>query len=95
METFVTWEMLANFSILITITFALVEVIKELPFFKELKTKYLAIITAFVLITITNIVLKTFVPVDLLLYLISAVFVSTSAMGISDYNNPVDKTSKE
>ena len=95
MDTFVTYQMLSVFGTLVTITFALVEVIKELPFIKELKTKYLAIITAFVLITITNIVLKTFVPVDLLLYLISAVFVSTSAMGISDYNNPVDKTSKE
>ena len=95
MDTFVTWQMLANFGTLITVTYALVEVIKELPWIKELKTKYLAIIIAFVLITITNIVFKTYAHVDVLLYMISAVFVSTSAMGISDYNNPVDKTSKE
>ncbi len=94
-ETFVTWQMLATFGTLITITFAIVEVIKELPYIRELKTKYLAILTSFALIALTNFVLGTFVAIDLVLYAISAVFVSMSASGLSDFNNPVDKTKKE
>jgi len=94
-EAFVTWQMLATFGTLITITFAIVEVIKELPFLKDMKTKHLAIITAFILIALTNFVIGTFVIIDLVLYAISAIFVSMSANGLSDYNNVVDKSSKE
>lgn len=95
MNEFITWETLAIFASLVTVVFGITEFIKEIPYIKLLKTKYLSWIIAFVLITVSNIVLKTFVPVDIFLYAISAIFVSTSANGLSDFNNPVDKTKKE
>jgi len=95
MDNFVSWEALAIFGSLVTINFAIVEFIKEMPYVRDLKTKYLSWIVAFVLITVTNIVLKTFVGTDIILYAISAIFISTSGNGLSDFNNKVDKYNKD
>lgn len=95
MDNFVTWQTLAVFGSLATMNFALVEFIKELPYIKTIKTKYLSWITAFILITATNLVMKTFVPVDILLYALSAILISTSGNGIADFNHLVDKTKED
>jgi len=95
MNEFVTWQTLATFASLITVVFTVTEFTKELPFVRELKTKYLSWIVAFVLITITNLVLGTFQFVDVLLYSLSAIFISLGSNGISDFNSVVDKTKKD
>ena len=66
-----------------------------MPFISKLKTKYLSWIVAFTLITITNVATNVFVPKDMVLYSISAIFISLSSNGMSDFNNLVDKTQKD
>ena len=89
MDTFISWDMLATFSILASIVFMVTEFIKEIPIFAWLKTKYLSWIIALLLILISNIVLGTFVFVDLILYSISAIEVSLTSNGLYDFNKKV------
>ena len=95
MDNFVTWADMLVFGTLITINFAVVEFIKELPFINKLKTKYLSWLVAFSLITITNIATDVFAYKDIVLYAISSIFIALSANGMSDFNNFVDKTQKD
>ena len=95
LDNFVTWETLAVFGSLVTVSFVIVEFIKDLPLVKKIKTKYLSWFVALGLMVITNLVLGTFIPVDLVLYAISAILISMSANGLSDFNNPVDKSRKD
>ena len=90
MDTFISWEMLATFSVLASIVFMIVEFIKELPLVVELKTKYVSWFIAFLLIVISNLVLKTFVLVDVILYGISAIAISLTANGLYDFNKKVE-----
>lgn len=90
MDTFISWEMLATFSVLASIVFMVVEFIKELPLFVRLQTKYVSWFIAFLLIVISNLVLKTFVLVDVILYGISAIAISLTANGLYDFNKKVE-----
>lgn len=90
MDTFISWEMLATFSVLASIVFMIVEFIKELPLFIRLQTKYVSWFIAFLLIVISNLVLKTFVLVDVILYGISAIAVSLTANGLYDFNKKIE-----
>ena len=89
MDTFITWEMLATFSILASIVFMITEFVKELKPFSYLKTKYLSWFIAFALIIVSNFVLKTFVLADVILYSISAIAISLTANGLYDFNKKV------
>ena len=89
MEQFITWDMLAVFTTLITIVYMVVEFVKELTPFKLIKTKYLSFLVAFLLIAITNLVMRTFEPVDLILYALSSISISLSANGLYDFNKKV------
>lgn len=84
MQEFITWEMLGDFVKLAGIVLAATQFTKNLPLIKKLPTKYLSWLIAFVLITITNINVGTFTPMDIVLYALSAMFVGTSASGIYD-----------
>lgn len=90
MDTFISWEMLATFSVLASIVFMIVEFIKELPLFIRLQTKYVSWFIAFLLIVISNLVLNTFVLVDVILYGISAIAISLTANGLYDFNKKVE-----
>lgn len=90
MDTFISWEMLATFSVLASIVFMIVEFIKELPLLIGLPTKYVSWFIAFLLIVISNLVLKTFVLVDVILYGISAIAISLTANGLYDFNKKVE-----
>lgn len=89
MDKFITWDMLATFSVLASIVFMITEFIKELTILKNIKTKYLSWFVAFILITIANLVLSTFVPIDIILYCISSIAVSLTANGLYDFNKKV------
>jgi len=92
MDMFITWETLAIFGSLVTVNFTIVEFVKELPLLRLLKTKYLSWLIALGLIVATNLALKSFVTTDILLYAISAIFISTSGNGIANFNS--DKKDK-
>lgn len=94
-NAFVTYEMLAVFSSLVAITFLVVEYLKEKPFLKLLKTKDLVALVACVLIILTAFATKTFYLWGIPLYILSAIVVTFSATGVSDYNYKTDKTVKE
>lgn len=89
MDTFITWEMLATFSILASIVFMVTEFVKELPLLSAIKTKYLSWLIALVLIVLSNLVLDTFVFVDVILYGISSIAISLTANGLYDFNKKV------
>ena len=89
MDNFITWEMITVFATLCSIVFMVVEFIKELKPFSLIKTKYLSWIVAVILIVVSNLVLNTFVFVDIILYMLSAIAVSSSANGLYDFNKKV------
>lgn len=82
MNEFITWEMLGDFVKLTSIVFTATQYTKNAPIIKKIPTKYWSWIVAFILITLTNINTNTFVLIDLALYGLSAMFISTSANGI-------------
>lgn len=86
MEQFFTWETLTTYATFVTTVFMVVEFIKELKYIKKVKTKYLSFIIAFILLTITNIVMNKFKAVDLILYALSGIAISLGANGLSNFN---------
>lgn len=90
MEQFITWDILTTYATFVTIVFMVVEFVKELRFIKNIKTKYLSFIVAFVLLSITNAVLGNFKFVDLILYALSSITISLGANGLSNFNNKND-----
>jgi len=89
MENFVTWEMLAVYTSLVTIVYMVVEFIKELSWLSVIRTKYLAWFVAFTLITITNMVLGSFAYIDIILYALTAISISLASNGLHDFNRKV------
>lgn len=84
MNEFITWEMLGDFIKLTSIVLAATQFLKNIKFLKKFPTRYLSWILAFIFITLTNVNIHTFKVMDILLYALSAMFVSTSASGIYD-----------
>lgn len=87
MEQFITWDILTTYATFVTIVFMVVEFIKELKYIKNIPTKYLSFIVAFILLTITNIVVGNFKATDIILYALSGISISLGANGLSDFNN--------
>lgn len=87
MEQFVTWDILTTYATFVTIVFMVVEFIKELKYIKNIPTKYLSFIIAFVLLTITNVVVNNFKATDIILYALSGISISLGANGLSNFNN--------
>lgn len=87
MEQFITWEILTTYATFVTLVFMVVEFIKELKYIKKIKTKYLSFIVAFILLTITNLVMGSFRYVDVILYALSGITISLGANGLSNFND--------
>ena len=85
-NTFITWDMLADFGTLIGIVFIFTEFTKELNIFKKIHTKYYSMIVSFMLILLTNVQYNTFKLSDIVLYLISSIVISMGANGIYEFN---------
>jgi hypothetical protein len=81
---FITWDMLANYSMFVGITFLIVQVIKELPKLINVPTRLVSILVAFVLQILVNIQSGTFNLFDVVLYLISSIVISLTANGAAD-----------
>lgn len=91
MEGFLTWEALTTYASFVSIVFMVVEFTKELKFIKNIPTKYWSFIIAFVLLFITNIVMKSFKLTDIVLYVLTSISISLGSNGLSNFN----KNSKE
>lgn len=87
MEQFLMWSNLLEFGTVSMIVFTIVNFTKELKFLKLIPTKYLSWMIAFVLILLVNIHQSTFAIWDILLYMISAIFISLSSNGIANFND--------
>ena len=64
-----------------------VEFTKGLKYIKKIPTKYWSFFIAFILLTITNIVMGTFRAVDIVIYLLTAISISLGSNGLSNFNN--------
>lgn len=87
MEKFITWDILTTYATFVTVVFMVVEFTKELKFIKKIPTKYWSFLIAFILLTITNLVVGNFKVVDMILYALSAISISLGANGLSNFNN--------
>ena len=101
-DNFITWEMLSMFASFVTIVYFVVEFIKEMPFVVNVKTKYVSAAVSFGLLLLLNARLAILGEIDLEsflfgipLWMLSAMLISFSANGISDFNNQVLKNKKD
>lgn len=85
MNDYITWDILAQYATFVTVVFMVVEFTKELPYIKNVKTKYYSAIIAFLLVLIVNLHGGTFGYWDIVLYILTAISVSLGANGLSDF----------
>lgn len=91
MENFLTWDILTTYTSFITAVYMLVEFTKELKYINKIPTKYWSFFIAFILLTITNLVMGTFKLVDIILYMLTAVSISLGSNGLSNFNKKEGK----
>lgn len=87
MDNFLSWDTLTTYASFVTIVFMVVEFTKGLKYIKKIPTKYWSFFIAFILLTITNIVIGTFRAVDIVIYLLTAISISLGSNGLSNFNN--------
>lgn len=87
MDNFLSWDTLTTYASFVTIVFMVVEFTKGLKYIKKIPTKYWSFFIAFILLTITNIVMRTFRAVDIVIYLLTAISISLGSNGLSNFNN--------
>lgn len=87
MDNFLSWDTLTTYASFVTIVFMVVEFTKGLKYIKKIPTKYWSFFIAFMLLTITNIVMGTFRAVDIVIYLLTAISISLGSNGLSNFNN--------
>lgn len=87
MDNFLSWDTLTTYASFVTIVFMVVEFTKGLKYIKKIPTKYWSFFIAFILLTITNIVMGTFRSVDIVIYLLTAISISLGSNGLSNFNN--------
>lgn len=87
MDNFLSWDTLTTYASFVTIVFMVVEFTKGLKYIKKIPTKYWSFFIAFILLTITNIVMGTFRAVDIVIYLLTSISISLGSNGLSNFNN--------
>lgn len=87
MDNFLSWDTLTTYASFVAIVFMVVEFTKGLKYIKKIPTKYWSFFIAFILLTITNIVMGTFRVVDIVIYLLTAISISLGSNGLSNFNN--------
>lgn len=87
MDNFLSWDTLTTYASFVTMVFMVVEFTKGLKYIKKIPTKYWSFFIAFILLTITNIVMGTFRAVDIVIYLLTAISISLGSNGLSNFNN--------
>lgn len=95
MDTFITYEMLLVYATCVTAVFGATQFLKDLPGLRKIPTRYLSFIVALVIIVVTNLAVKTFVAKDIMLYILSGMFISMNANGLYDFDIPTEKVETE
>lgn len=92
MDKFFTYEILLTYATCVTAVFGTTQFIKDLPFIKKIPTKYVSFFVALIIVVITNLAVKEFKVSNILLYILSSVFISMNANGIYDFdtNNKIE-----
>jgi len=85
LSEFYTWETLLDFGALTIAVFMIVQFTKEKKYIKKIPTKYWSLIIALIIIILTNIYFETFRWIDIIIYLINAVFVSLATNGAYNF----------
>lgn len=86
MDNFLSWDTLTTYASFVTIVFMVVEFTKELKFINKIPTKYWSFLIALILLTITNIVMKTFKTFDIVIYILTSISISLGSNGLSNFN---------
>lgn len=86
MNTFISWEMFADFSFFMSMIYMITEYLKDMKFIKLLPTKYLSSIIAFVLLMTVSLHNGTFLFWNMPLYILNALMMSLTANGLSNFN---------
>lgn len=86
MNNFFTYEMLLTYATCVTAVFGVTQFIKDIPGIKKIPTKYLSCVVALVVVVLTNIAVKQFRVDNILLYVLSSIFISMNANGIYDFD---------
>lgn len=86
MDKFFTYEMLLTYATCVTAVFGVTQFIKDIPGVKKIPTKYLSCVVALVVVVLTNIAVKQFKVDNILLYVLSSIFISMNANGIYDFD---------
>jgi len=94
MTEFVSWDMFVTYTEFVFFVFAFVEFTKELPLVTKIKTKYYSAVVAFAMMILVNLHAETFALWDLMLYVFTAIIISLTSNGISDFNDHVIKKDK-
>lgn len=87
MNEFITWNNFLDYTTLVTIVFMLVQATKDMKLLKKIATNRYSILVSFILIIALNINFDTFKWFDLVLYLVNALMISTSANGVYNLDN--------
>lgn len=95
MENFLTWDVLTTYASFICVVYMVVEFTKELPLIKKIPTRYWSFLIALILLVITNFAMKTFKPMDICLYALSAISISLGSNGLSDFSFSKKKQESE
>ena len=91
MDKFFTYEMLVSYATCVTAVFGTTQFVKEIPELKKIPTKYVSFLISIIIVTLSNVATGQFKVSNILLYILSSVFISMNSNGIYDF----DTKSKE
>lgn len=86
MNTFIGWEMFADFSFFVSMIFMITEYLKDIKFIKQIPTKYLSSFISFLLLITVSIQNGTFSLWDIPLFILNGIMISLTANGLSNFN---------
>ncbi len=86
MDKFFTYEMLVSYATCVTAVFGTTQFVKEIPGLKKIPTKYVSFLISIIIVTLSNVATSQFKVSNILLYVLSSVFISMNANGIYDFD---------
>ena len=95
MDEFFTYEMLMTYATCVTAVFGVTQFIKEIPGIKKIPTKYVSFLVAIIIVILSNIATGQFKVSNILLYILSSVFISMNSNGIYDFDTKSKEGKKE
>ena len=95
MDKFFTYEMLMTYATCVTAVFGVTQFIKEIPGIKKIPTKYVSFLVAIIIVILSNIATGQFKVSNILLYILSSVFISMNSNGIYDFDTKSKEEKKE